>query len=112
MHALTIGRAGPDAAAAIDGLWNAGYRSIVRVESVGEAPAMLACFRPHLILVLPDAAASDGAVMLRGIARKANAPIVVARRDVEHALDCLGPVVASSVARPAPRRPAFAQLAA
>ena len=112
MHALAIGRAGPDAVTAINDLWDAGYRSIVRVDEVGEAPAMMACFRPDLILVLPDAANSGSAAKLRGLARMANAPVVVARTDVKHALDCLRPVAASGTRRMPPRRASYAQLAA
>lgn len=112
MHALAIGRAGPDAVTAINGLWDAGYRSIVRVDEIGEAPAMTACFRPDLILVLPDAGRPGSVALLRGIARKANAPVVVARTDVKHALDCLGPVAVSGTRRMPPRQASYAQLAA
>lgn len=95
MHALAIGHAGPDAAAAVNGLWDAGYHSIMRVEDPREATAVLACFHPDLIFVLPDVAYSDSITTLRAIAKKADAPVVVARADTERALDCLGPTVSS-----------------
>jgi len=113
MHALAIGRAGPDAAAAMDGLWNAGYQSILRVEEVSEAPGVLACFRPDLILVLADAAQPESMRKLRRMARKADAPIVVTRGDVERALDCLGPATSTEPPRwLPPHRPSHMSLAA
>lgn len=99
MHALAIGHAGPDAVAAVDGLWSAGYRSIMRVEDTQDAAAVLACFHPDLILVLPDITHPDSMTVLRGIAKQAHAPVIVARADMERALDCLGPVVSSERVR-------------
>lgn len=113
MHALAIGRAGPDAAAAVDGLWDAGYRSILRVEEAREASAALACFHPDLVIVLPDAAGSDSMATLRDIAKTAAAPVIVVRADMERGLDCLGPVISSDrVNWSPPRRTAHLPLAA
>ena len=112
MHALAIGHAGPDAAAAVNGLWNAGYHSIMRVEEPGEAAA-IACFHPELVFVLPDVAQSDSMATLQDIAKKADAPVIVARADMERALDCLGPLVSTDRARrSSPRRTLYLPLAA
>ncbi|HWU72160.1 MAG TPA: hypothetical protein VN137_01655 [Sphingomonas sp.] len=104
MHALAIGHAGPDAAAAVNGLWNAGYHSIMRVEESNEAAAAIASFHPELIFVLPDVAQSDSMATLRDIAKKADAPVIVARSGTERALDCLGPTTSPDGAdRSSPR---------
>jgi len=113
MHALAIGHAGPDAAAAVNGLWNAGYHSIMRVEEAGEAAAAIACFHPELIFVLPDVAQSDSIASLRDIAKKADAPVVVACTGTERALDCLGPMASSDrFGRSSHRRTAHLPIAA
>lgn len=113
MHALAIGHAGPDAAVAVNGLWNAGYHSIMRVEEPGEAAAVIACFHPELVFVLPDVAQSDSMATLRAIAKEADAPVIVARADTERALECLGPTTALNEAyRSSPRRNAHFPLAA
>ncbi|WP_440524853.1 hypothetical protein [Sphingomonas sp.] len=63
-------------------------------------------------LVLADAAQGE-MTTLRRIARNADAPVVVARGDVERALDCLGPAPSSKHSRRLPaRRPLRLPLAA
>jgi hypothetical protein len=94
MHALAIGHAGPDAAAAVNGLWNAGYHSIMRVEESNDAGAAIASFHPELVFVLPDVAQSDSMATLRAIAKEADAPVIVACAGTERALECLGPSAA------------------
>lgn len=91
MHAIAIGREGPVATAAIDRLWAAGYHSIFRVDALREMEPLLACVRPELILVLPDSSARESIDALRAIGAAADAPVVVATHDANHALDCLGP---------------------
>lgn len=92
MHAFAIGHDGPAARAAIKHLWEAGYHSIFRLDEPDEVSPLLACVHPDVILVLPDCAVGEPMKALRRISRAADAPVVVATHDVDHALKCLGPV--------------------
>ncbi|GAA0337653.1 hypothetical protein GCM10009087_55110 [Sphingomonas oligophenolica] len=112
MHAIIIGREGAAASAAVNRLWDAGYHSIFRVDEPSEAPALLACVHPDLILALPDSVVPDSMNMLRRISKAADAPVVVAKLDVEHALGCLGPSEVEESTYLPPRREYALPLAA
>ena len=90
-HVMTVGHDGPAAAAAIDRLWHAGYRSIVRADDLAEARQVARSMRPRLAMVLPDAARAYSAHALGEMAAAACAPVIVAHRDIGHAFTCLGP---------------------
>jgi len=91
-HAMIIGSSGPTANALTDGLWSAGYLSIIRVGNTAEALSILRCVHPDLILLLPDASQfSPSALQL--ISEEAGVPIIVATNRVGQARRSLGPKV-------------------
>ena len=90
-NAMIVGTSGPCAESAIDGLWEAGYHSIVRVSDAQEGLLFVGHFAPDLIMVLPNSACADSMAELQELSEQAGAPILVATSDAEHALSCLGP---------------------
>ncbi|WP_066827365.1 hypothetical protein [Sphingomonas mali] len=96
LHALVIGADGSKADAAIAALWDAGFRSIFRVDDVGEALVLLSDTHPGLTLLLPDVALGASATALAQVSELVDAPVIVAGADVRQSLRCLGPLPASN----------------
>lgn len=92
-HVLIIGHDCPDADRATIGLWDAGYRSILPVRDPEQARRFVRTIRPDLILALPNTLDANAIPCLRAISDAADAPIIVATSDIEHAMACLGPMV-------------------
>lgn len=76
-----------------DNLWKAGYRSMLVVEDVAEAWAVVRSLRPSLIVLAPEALAGAPVDELYDISEETGCPIIVATADPAAALRCLGPGV-------------------
>lgn len=78
-----------------EGLWSAGYHSILSVNDRDEAWLALHDLRPNLIVVASDVARTVKVGDLYQMSDIAGAPIVVATDSPAKTLHCLGPAASS-----------------
>jgi len=114
-NALIIGTGSRSVDALEDSLWEAGYCSMLVVEDVVQAWAVVRSLRPDLIVLAPEALENASVDDLYDISEETGSPIIVATADPAAALKCLGsgvsldgPYPAASVeSAVAPPRPAL-----
>lgn len=102
-HALIIGHDRHAAEEVEDGLWQAGYQSMVHVLDADDAWAILHSLRPSLIVLLPDKDQCIASDDLCRMSELADAPVLVATANPAKALECIGPGVTLSGAYPIER---------
>lgn len=89
-HALIIGHDRHAAEEIEDGLWQAGYHSLVHALDADDAWSIVHSLRPSLIILLPDNVEQISTDDLYRMSELADAPVLVATANPAKALECIG----------------------